>query len=294
MKRLEPVSMNLSPQRGRRDVCGLLITLTGYELKKIWNKPLTWVTVLVVALLCGVDALKVLWTNGYAPKWEPTYQAGIAASWATNRMHTVASLLPFAIAVLLCGVFAEEGRNGVRPLICVTTMGRLPLAVAKILAGALSAVLLAATSAAEMVLLVAAVFGGNLGIHTPAQMYWDTGWAMTAAEVLLITAGLMLLYALLCTGFVMAVSALTDSSIAALTTGVLGESVLIYLEGWGDRMAWWMNLLPFRLLTGQSLNYSFPGPLNVYQTGFLLYGAIAAILLAACWPTWYRWAVARR
>lgn len=290
MKRLEPVSLNLSPQRGRRDVCGLLITLTGYELKKIWNKPLTWVTVLVVAPLCGLDAIKVLWTNGYAPKWEPTYQAGITASWATSRMHTVASLLPFAIAVLLCGVFAEGGRNGVRPLICVTTMGRLPLAVTKMLAGALSAVLLAA----EVVLLVAVVFGGNLGIHTPAQMYWDTGWAMTAAEVLLTSAGLMLLYALLCAGFVMAVSSLTDSSIAALTAGVLGESVLIYLEGWGNRMAWWMNLLLFRLLTGQSLNYSFPGPLNVYQTGFLLYGGIAVVLLAACWPTWYRWAVARR
>lgn len=270
-------------------------TLTGYELKKIWNKPLAWVTVLVVLILCGADALNVLWVNGVVPMWEPDYQAGITASWATSRMHTAASMLPIAIAVLLCGVFAEGGRNGVRPLICVTTMGRLPVTLAKLLAGALSAVGLAAVLAVEMVLLVAMVFGGNLGFHTPAEMYWgNIGWAMTAAEVLLTSMGLMLLYALLNAGFVMAVSSLTDSSIAALTAGVLGESALIFLEGWGDQMAWWMNLLPFRLLTGKSLHYSFPGPLNVYQSGFLLYGGIAAALLATCWPTWYRWAVARR
>ncbi len=295
MNRHELISMSMPPRRGRRDVCRLVTILTGYELKKIWTKPLAWVTVLVAALLCGLDALKVLWTNGYAPMWETTYQAGITASWATNRMHTVVSMLPFAVAVLLCGVFAEGGRNGVRPLICATTMGRLPLAQAKILAGALSAVGLAATLAAEMVLLVAVVFGFHLGFHTPAEMYWrDIDWSMTAAEVLLTSAGLVLLYALLYAGFVMAFSALTDNSIVALTAGILGESGLIYLEGWGNRMVWWMNLMPFRLLTGQSLNYSFPGPLNVLQAGFLLYSGIAVVLLAVCWPMWYRCAVARR
>ena len=107
---------------------------------------------------------------------------------------------------------------------------------------------------------------------------------------MLMMLGLLLLYGLLCGGVTMLFSAFTQNTVAALAAPVL----LMICQAWLRLDVQAAEYLPNQLfntipsLHNRNLVNLFGHYLNNLQFGFVLYGGLAAVLLALCWLGWRR------
>ena len=199
-------------------------------------------------------------------------------------------ILPLLAGVLLCELFSQERRTRADMLIFSTRRGRFPLYLAKVLAGEVS-MLLAVTIVAGAGITANLFVYGTAGLDGTIQLLsWLRASILpiTTGQAVMILFGLLLVYGLLCGGITALVSVLTGSSVAALAVsiGMLLLTMRQYAGTWAEYMP--ANLVDQRALMSLTLTNIFGIRLNFFQSGFLLYIALAMILLVVCWLCW-RW-----
>ncbi len=211
-------------------------------------------------------------------------------TYLTDFFYVLLGLLPVAAAVCVSTVFSEDRRNRVDALVFTTRKCRVPLYLAKILAGATTAVLAGAFIVGAVVTAYLAVWGVK-GLDAPFQMYDIANpRPVTILQMFLPMLVLLVLYTLLYGGVTMLVATITRSSIVSLAVPVLLVQVL---NRWHQRPYGWASYLPENLMGGNGPNnMELVKVIGVYldnfQFGLLLYLAITMLLLALCWLGW-RW-----
>lgn len=211
-------------------------------------------------------------------------------TYAIDYMYILIGLLPVAAAVCVCTVFSEDRRTRADALVFAARKSRMPLYLAKVLAGATVAALTGLAIVGATAIAFLAVWGTD-GLDAPFQMYYIASPRPAAIwQVLLPMLVLLVLYTLVCGGIAMLMSALTRSAIVGLAVPVLLVQVL---DRWAPMPYGWAGYLPDDLM-------GWNGPYNVelvkvlgvylddFQFGTLLYLGIAAALLALCWLGWRR------
>ena len=200
--------------------------------------------------------------------------------------------LPLLLGLCVCDLYAQERRWRTGPLIFSSREGRLCLYLAKMLAGAVSAVLAAlavfgAGAAANL------LFYGPWGYDGAIQLSsWlrASSLPITMGQAILILLALFLAYALVCGAVTALISLWSGSGVAAMaaSVGVMLLSVAMdgSESGWLEFMP--RNLVDERGLLSLQLTKLFGVQLNILQSGLLLYLAIAAALTVLCWPLWRR------
>lgn len=212
------------------------------------------------------------------------------ASYFMDYCYTLLGLLPVAGAVCVCTAFSEDRRMRMDALVFTTRKCRVPLYLAKALAGAVMATLAGLVIVTSVVVAFLVVWG-TYGLDASFQMYYfvnprpDAIW-----QILLPMLALLVLYTILCSGVSMLVSALTRSSLVALAVPVLLVQVL---DRWHLPAYGWTGYLPQNLLGWNGpLNVDLVNIFGVYLTNFqfgpLLYLGITLVLLALCWLGWQR------
>ena len=202
----------------------------------------------------------------------------------------LSNVIPLVAAVCLCGVFSEEKRMRADALIFSSRQGRFPQYLAKVLAGItiiLAATILVIGADAAAVLLTQ----GWDGFDAVLQLEnLNSSLPISIGQATLIMLGLLLLYGLLCGGVTMLFSAFTQHTAAALAAPVL----LMICQAWLRLDVQAAEYLPNQLfnttpsLCNRNLVNLFGRYLNNLQFGFVLYGGLAAVLLALCWLGWRR------
>ena len=226
-----------------------------------------------------------------------TYEYTHGLTWAIGKFRDLSTLLPLAVAIGLCGVFTEERRAKMEALIFSAKESRLPLCLSKALAGAVSTALIAAAMTVGTTVACLIAFGG-WGFGAALQLYLLTSnLPIKVGCVFLMFLGLLVVYGLLYAALTMLVSALMRSTNAALTVSFLPILGLIYLQGWVRPEGRAADYLPFNLFATGSLENGrlteLAGiQLNIFQSGFLLYLVLTAILLLLCALVW-RWNATR-
>lgn len=211
-------------------------------------------------------------------------------TYAIDYMYILIGLLPVAAAVCVCTVFSEDRRTRVDALVSTTRKSRMPLYLAKVLAGATAAVLVGLVIVGATAAAFLAVWGTD-GLDAAFQMYYIASpRAAVIWQVLLPMLVLLVLYTLLCGGVSMLAASITRSAIVSLAVPVLLVQVL---DRWHPMPYGWAGYLPDNLM-------GWSGPYNVelvkvfgvyltnFQFGPILYLGITAALLALCWPGWRR------
>ncbi|MCM1188605.1 MAG: hypothetical protein NC541_04860 [bacterium] len=204
-------------------------------------------------------------------------------------------LLPVVGAICVCAVFSEDRRTRVDALVFTSRKCRVPLYLAKILAGAVMAALAGLVIVTGITAAFLAVWGTH-GLNALYQMYdIASPRPVTIWQILLPMLALLVLYTLFCGCISMLVSALTRSSLAALAVPVLLAQAL---DRWHSPSYGWAGYLPDNLigwngiLNLEPVNF-FGAHLTNLRFGPLLYLALTALLLALCWPGWRRSAVGK-
>lgn len=216
-------------------------------------------------------------------------------TYAIDYMYILIGLLPVAAAVCVGTVFPEDRRTRVDALVFATRKSRMPLYLAKVLAGATVAALAGLVIVGATAITFLAVWGTD-GLDAPFQMCYIASPRPAAIwQILLPMLVLLVLYTLVCGGIAMLVSALTRSAIVGLAVPVLLVQVL---DRWAPMPYGWAGYLPDNLM-------GWSGPYNVelvkvlgvyldnFQFGPILYLGITAVLLALCWLGWRRSALGR-
>ncbi len=234
------------------------------------------------------------WTDMEAKVEKPfVYRYG---GWYPEFLHNVyglSSLLPLLAAVCLCGVFSDERRVRTESLLFSCRQSRLPLFLAKLLAG-LTCALAASLGILAFCVLPLVFSHGAEGFQAPLQL-WESASSLplTVGRAVLLMMGLLVLYALACGALSMLLSVATKNTLAAL----LGPVLLMILQARLGLPGQAAEYLPNQLFNGTAVFrsfqlVSFPGTfLTVLQVAPVLYAVLGAGLLALCWLCWRRWAV---
>lgn len=214
----------------------------------------------------------------------PWNGAGLNCLFTT--LYTMIVPLALAAAVCLCRIFAGDRSCRVDALVFASRESRLPLYLAKLLAGCVSALLTAALILGGHMAAYLVRFGVQ-GLDAPVQMLdiiysYPVSVGQAVGYMLLIVA----LYTLACGALTMLVSALTRRTVVALIVPVI---ILFWLTQ--SRLT--APYLPHNLITWDGfLDVSLlrvpGGYLNIFQVGALLYLLAAAALSVLCWPCWRR------
>ena len=198
----------------------------------------------------------------------------------------IVRLLPLLVGICLCNIFPQERRRRVDTLIFSAPNGRVPLYLAKLLAGALSVIgltiLLFSVAAAVVVLTY-----GRISLIAAVQLIVGSCWPITIGQFLLILLDFLIVYALLCGGLTMLTALLTGSSVAGLAVCIV-PMLLDMLLPYSDAPYLPGNLISPRILGNFRLTNLLGHQFNTIQMGFLLYGGAVVLLLALCWPGWQR------
>ena len=202
----------------------------------------------------------------------------------------VAICIPLIVGVCLCELFSQERRTRMNALIFSSRRGRLPLCLAKVLAGGLSAGLAAALVSGAGIVASLLLYGMD-GLRAQIQILpWlrSSSFPITIGQAAAILLALTLAYALVCGALAALVSMFTGSGVAALavSAGVMLATMQQYLMDWTEYLP--ANLVDERALTSLRLTNLFGLKLNFIQSGFLLYLLIAVILFGLCWLDWRR------
>lgn len=207
------------------------------------------------------------------------------------RPAFLSEVIPLAAAVFLCGVFSEDKRARTDALIFSSRHGWFPLYLAKALAGCTAALvgsgmILGTTAAA--IFLTRDVSGLDAAIQL---QYLNSSLPITMGQAILLLWGLLLLYALLCGGVTLLISAWTKNHTAALVVPAL----LVLIQLLRIPAAEWITgympdhmFNPASVLSDVHLVHILGAAFHTLQFGYLLYGLLTALLLALCWLCWRR------
>lgn len=257
------------------------------------------------------DARRKSWERSDLSDAERAYwekqEAGISIPYlyeypwrGTNRLidhfYDFLMLLPLAVAACLCGLFSEDRRFRVSPLVFCSKNSRFPLYLAKTAAGLTASVLLA-------VFLIGADMGtwlalyGTDGLSAAIQLY-DTvsGLPITVGQYILSSLFWLVVFSITCACVTMLISALTHSSIAAFVTPiVLIFGITSYLHLPVNRITEYLpeNIVGWIGLQNWHLVNLFGVQMNSLQFAPLLYAVIALVLLLLCGLCWRRDVVCR-
>lgn len=207
-----------------------------------------------------------------------------------NFFYTLMGLLPVAAAVCVCTIFSEDRRRRMDALVFTARESRVPLYLAKALAGVTMTALVGAVIVGATVTAHLTVWGSS-GFDACIQMYRIISpRPITVGQMFLSMLVLLMLYTMLCGGLTMLVATITRSSIVALAIPVLLVQIL---DRFHQPPYGWAGYLPYNLISTNGLNNVelvniFGVYLNNFQFGPLLYLAITVLLLALCWLGWRR------
>lgn len=209
---------------------------------------------------------------------------GMMLNGLSTTLYTMIVPLALSAAVCLCQTFSEDRSTRVDALVFASRGSRLPLFLAKILAGAVSALIVAALILGAHLVVYLFRYGVQ-GLGAPLQMLeivysFPISVGQSVFYLLLITA----LYTLTCGALTMLLSALSRRSVPSLIIPV----TFLFLLTQSRLTAPW---LPHNLITWDGFLcvslFRFLGTyLNIFQVGLLLYPLIAVVLLALCWAGW--------
>lgn len=200
--------------------------------------------------------------------------------------------LPLLVGLCLCDLYAQERRTRAGALIFSSPQGKRCLYLAKTLAGAASAVL-------AVLLVVGAgglanlLFYGPYGYDGAIQIspwLWHSSLPITMGQGILILLGLLLAYALVCGAATALASVWSGNGTAAMAVSVGIMIAAMTLDrtqpGWWEFMP--ANLIDERGLNSLQVTRLLGVPLNILQSGLLLYLLLALALAALCRLGWRR------
>ena len=205
-----------------------------------------------------------------------------------SGLQTVGILVLMVIAISLSGIFSDEHLRKTDQLILSSSLGKTKLYQAKIAAGIAFSASVALLFIAVTFLLTLLLFGTN-GFHAAFQLiYPRCPEPLTCGQALLIAYGILLIVSVTVSIFVMILSELLHSNIAALSiiTGLLLSSMIISVPEQYRLLAQLWDWLPFCLITPWNIfgTYTlslFGAHLPPWQAAPLLYllaGAVIAFL----------------
>ena len=202
----------------------------------------------------------------------------------------VAICIPLIVGACLCELFSQERRTRLSALIFSSRQGRLPLFLAKVLAGGLSVELAAALVSGSAIVTSLLLYGMD-GLQAQIQLLpWlrSSSFPITIGQATAILLALTLAYALVCGALAALASMLTGSGVVALavSAGVMLATMRQYHADWAEYLP--ANLADEHALMSLRLTDLFGLKLNFIQSGFLLYLLIAVILFGLCWLDWRR------
>ncbi|HEY3714607.1 MAG TPA: ABC transporter permease [Jatrophihabitantaceae bacterium] len=260
------------------------------ELRKLFRRPRTWLTIALLDLLPTVVAILIAVTHvGPRPGQGPAFLSAVLSNGSLFAVAALAIVLPLflpvAVAVIAGDSVAGEAQSGMLRYLLIRPVGRTRLLAAKLVATfvfvAVAVVIVAATgylvgriflghgSQASLSAAVTSVSGSSL---TPGQIVWRT----------IITIGYVAFSMLGVAAMALFLSTLTDSPLSASIGALaflIGSSLLLTLDAA-------RAILPY-LPTRYWLSFIdlFRDPIlwrNV-ERGVALQAVYVVVLLGAAW-----------
>ncbi|HEY7048044.1 MAG TPA: ABC transporter permease [Jatrophihabitantaceae bacterium] len=260
------------------------------ELRKLFGRPRTWLTIALLDLLPTIVAILLAITHvGPRPGQGPAFLSAVLTNGSLFAVAALAIVLPLflpvAVAVIAGDAVAGEAQTGTLRYLLIRPVGRTRLLVAKLVSTfafvAVAVVIVSATgyvvgriflghgSQASLSAAVTSVSGSSL---TPGQIVWRT----------IITIGYVAFSMIGVAAMALFLSTLTDSPLSASIGALaflIGSSLLLTLDAA-------RALLPY-LPTRYWLSFIdlFREPIlwrNV-ERGVALQAIYVAVLLGAAW-----------
>ena len=258
------------------------------ELRKLFGRPRTWVTVLLLCALPTLVAVLLAVTDiGPRPGEGPTFLSAVLGNGA---LYPAAALgivlpvfLPVAVAVVAGEAVAGEASTGTLRYLLVRPVGRTRLLVAK-LVSVCAFVLVAVTSVAVTAYFVGTSLLGTAPITSTTTV---SGTPLTAQELAVRTL-LMVLYIgwsmLGVAALSLFLSTLTDSPLGAALGGLallVSSTVLVTLDA-ADVVR---DYLPTRYWLAWVDLFRDPILWRDVERGVLVQGVYVAVLLGMAWAS---------
>jgi len=259
----------------------------GVEVRKLFGRPRTWVT---IALLCALPALVAVFLAvtevGPRPGEGPTFLAAVLGNGA---LYPAAALgivlpvfLPVAVAVVAGEAVAGEASAGTLRYLLVRPVGRTRLLVAKLVSICLF-VLVAVTAVAVTAYFIGTALLGTAPLATTTM----SGTPLTPEDLAVRTV-LMVLYIgwsmLGVASLSLFLSTLTDSALGAAMGGLallVTSTVLVTLDA-ADAVR---DYLPTRYWLAWVDLFREPILWRDLERGVLVQGVYVVVLLAMAWAS---------
>lgn len=218
-----------------------------------------------------------------------------------SDLQTVGILVLMVIAISLSGIFSDEHLRKTDQLILSSSLGKTKLYQTKIAAGIAFSVSTALLFIAVAFLLTLLLFGAD-GFHAAFQLvYPRCSEPLTCGQATLIAYGILLIVSVTVGIFVMILSELLRSNIAALSviTGILLSSMIISVPAQYRILAQLWDWLPFCIITPWNIfgTYTlslFGTHLPPWQAAPLLYLTAAVIIVFLGKPFYRRFQISGR
>ncbi len=261
--------------------------MIGVEVRKLFGRPRTWVT---IALLCALPALVAVFLAvtevGPRPGEGPTFLAAVLGNGA---LYPAAALgivlpvfLPVAVAVVAGEAVAGEASAGTLRYLLVRPVGRTRLLVAKLVSICLF-VLVAVTAVAVTAYFIGTALLGTAPLATTTM----SGTPLTPEDLAVRTV-LMVLYIgwsmLGVASLSLFLSTLTDSALGAAMGGLallVTSTVLVTLDA-ADAVR---DYLPTRYWLAWVDLFREPILWRDLERGVLVQGVYVVVLLAMAWAS---------
>lgn len=262
--------------------------MIGVEVRKLFGRPRTWVT---IALLCALPALVAVFLAvtevGPRPGEGPAFLSAVLGNGA---LYPAAALgivlpvfLPVAVAVVAGEAVAGEASAGTLRYLLVRPVGRTRLLVAKLVSICLF-VLVAVTAVAVSAYFIGTALLGTTPLATTTTM---SGTPLTPEDLAVRTV-LMVLYIgwsmLGVASLSLFLSTLTDSALGAAMGGLallVTSTVLVTLDA-ADAVR---DYLPTRYWLAWVDLFREPILWRDLERGVLVQGVYVVVLLAMAWAS---------
>lgn len=263
--------------------------MIGVELRKLFRRPRTWISVFLLCLLPTIVAVFLAITGvGPRPGQGPAFLSAVLTN---GRLYPAAALgivlpvfLPLAVAVVAGESIAGEAQVGMLRYLLARPVARTRLLIAKLIA-VMAYTVLAVVAVAVSGLAVGILVIGESEAAAVATTVTVSGTPLSTGQ-LLIRAGLMMGYIgwsmLGVASVALFLSTLTDSALGAALGGIavlVGSTVLVGLDAAGAVNAW----LPTRYWLAWVDLFRDPILWHDVQRGLLVQALWIVVLLGMAW-----------